>query len=705
MSLSTHHHTMLHNESAIADAIITMRGYRSLAHPDDLRDLGFSKAQARTAPVLLIPLWDVFGQQTGWQIRPDSPRQGKDGRLIKYETAKGGRVMLDVHPNVQSLLADPAVPLWVSEGVRKGDSLASRGACAIALMGGVWGFRGTNEHGGKTILPAWEHIALNGRRVYVAYDSDIHTKLGVKAALDALWRFLRERQAIPARVHWPEEFQQQKWGVDDFLARGHGLEELLAMIPPIGPLPARPHPRRNGDTPAATPRIDPDQLLTDTYNARAFVRDHGEDLRYCYPWKSWLVWSGTHWERDTSGRVLRLAKQTVRKLAGQAEGLDDDMAVRALLTHVRKSLSTASLKAMIENAQNEEGIPAQPEAFDADPWLINCTNGTLDLRTSTLQPHRREDLLTQRLPVAYDEHAECSTWKAFLWRIMNQQQELIDFLRRVVGYALTGSTREQCLFLLCGPSKTGKSTFLATLRALLGPYAQQADMRTFMHKDRDEVRNDLADLAGSRVVCALESQEGRRLAESLIKELTGGVDLIKARFLYQEHFTFKPQFKLFLGSNHRPVIADTDSAIWERIRLIPFDVQIPKSERNKTLDAELLQELSGIFAWAVRGCREWLELGELKEPAAVEQATQGYRDEMDDVGRFLKEGCILKTDYKTKTTVLLKAYQQWSGQSTETAKSFAKKLTDRKYESKHQMTGTFWQGIGLPAEDTTESKR
>src|SRR2546425_1849177 len=721
--LTPQHYAILHEESGISDEVITTRGYRSLAHPDDLQDLGFSKAQARTAPVLAIPLWDVHGQQTGWQIRPDSPRQGKDGKLYRYETPYKGKVSLDIHPSMQPLLGDPGIPLWITEGVKKGDALVSHGACTIALMGGVWGLRGCNEHGGKVILPAWEHVALNARLVYVVFDSDLATKTNVQGALKALYRFLRERQARPGLVHWPEEFHQSKVGVDDFFAQGHTLEEVLAMVPPIGPLPTSYHPGRNGTTAAAsTPRINPDDLLTDTYNARALVRDHGQDLRYCYPWKSWLVWTGTHWQRDINGTVLRLAKQTVRRLARQAEALDDEQAVKALLSHVKKSLSTASLKAMMENAQSEEGISVQPEAFDADPWVLNCTNGTLHLKTGTLQPHRREDLLSKCVSITYDPAATCPTWERFLWRIMggatpdpdgdvdlgsgeleNRQKAddraraLIAFLQRAIGYTLTGSTREQCLFILQGLTKTGKSTFLATLRAVLGPYGQQADMESFMHKDRQEVRNDLADLAGSRFVCALEAQEGRRLAESLIKQMTGGMDLMKARFLFQEYFTFKPQFKIFLGTNPKPVIKDTDSAIWERIRLVPFTVHIPKPERDKTLDEQLQKELPGILAWAVQGCLQWQRLGELGEPDAVVEATAGYRKEMDDVGRFLAEACLLDQDYyKTQASVLLKAYHQWCGQTSLTAKAFAQQLSDKGYIAKRANGGNFWQGIGLP---------
>jgi putative DNA primase/helicase len=395
------------------------------------------------------------------------------------------------------------------------------------------------------------------------------------------------------------------------------------------------------------------------------------------------------------------------------------------MAHVKKSLSKASLDAMVRTAQDEPGIPVKPEAFDADPWLLNCTNGTIDLHTGGLRPHVQGDLLTKCLPMAYDEGATCPLWERFLWRIMGGSQgedspdmgagelenrhlgdelarALIDFLQRAIGYTLTGSTREQCLFILHGKTKTGKSTFLATLRALLGPYGQQADMESFLHKDRQEVRNDLADLAGSRCVCALESQEGRRLAESLVKQLTGGTDFIKARFLFQEHFTFKPQFKIFLGTNHKPVIRDTDSAIWERIRLVPFTVHIPQPERDKTLDERLQTELPGILAWAVRGSLEWQRLGELGEPDAVVQATAGYRSEMDTMARFLDECCVtenLPEDAKVKASALASAYQTWckrTGELPLANRAFITDLEERGYRRKRGNANQYyWHGLGL----------
>ena len=246
--LNAAHLQQLTEGSGLPESIIQERGYQSLPQPEDLIDRGFSKAQARTAPALGIPLWDVHGQRRGWQIRPDAPRQMRDGKVFKYELPKGERLILDVHPSVQPLIGDPTVPLWITEGVKKGDALASQGACTIALQG-VWGFKGSNAHGGKVILPDWEYVALNSRVVHVVYDSDLSTNRSVDTALKALWTFLRSRQALPDRVHWPQDTWTHKVGVDDYFVQGHTLDDLLTLIPPARPLPTTP-PGRNGTTPS-----------------------------------------------------------------------------------------------------------------------------------------------------------------------------------------------------------------------------------------------------------------------------------------------------------------------------------------------------------------------------------------------------------------------------------------------------------------------
>jgi putative DNA primase/helicase len=446
-----------------------------------------------------------------------------------------------------------------------------------------------------------------------------------------------------------------------------------------------------------------DLPYSDFTNALAFVQDHGHELRYCFPWDAWLEWTGTHWRRDTSGEVMRRAKQTVKRLARQIEGLDDKQ-THALMAHIKSSLSTSKLKALIENAQSEPGMAVQPAELDANPWVLNCANGTLDLRTGELHPHQQTDLITKRLTIPYDPEARCPQWVMFLEHAMSGEAELVVFLQRALGYSLTGSTREQCFFLVHGPTKTGKSTFINTSRKLLGDYARQSEASTFLHKDRTEVRNDLAMLAGARLVSAIETDQGKKLAEALVKQATGGTDSITARFLFEELFEFVPQFKVFLATNHAPRMDAQDDALWERVHRIPFVVHIPKEQRDKELDEKLQGELPGILAWAVRGCLAWQRDNDLRVPQRVTDATQALREEMDDVGTFLKDVCILgdPASYKTQATTLLQAYHRWTGNTNMTAKAMKKALTDRHYEDKREKSGNFWLGIGIPAPEEDE---
>lgn len=522
----------------------------------------------------------------------------------------------------------------------------------------------------------------------------------------------RRLAGIAASIIIPTDIHTHKPGSDvtDWVQNGGTKEQLLAAVEScpgwtptaatFAPIPPGStngkHPPADPPTPPTGRQFDPDSLYTDSYNGRALVAAHGPDMRYCPAWKSWLTWTGTHWQRDKSRLVMRWAKHTIKDLARLMHQMDNDQSTK-LMKHIQASLSTAKLKAMVENAESEDDITVQPDDFDRDPFLLNCANGTIDLRTGTLRTADRADYITKCLSVAYDAKATCPRWEAFLDRAMGGKQGLVAFLHRAVGYSLTGSTIEQCLFILHGPTKTGKSTFLSRLLDLLGPYGTNADMESFMHKERTEIRNDLADLAGARVVCALEAQEGKRLNESLIKQLTGGVDQVKARFLFEDYFTFTPQFKVFLGTNHKPVIRDNNQAIWERIRLVPFIVQIPLKERDKALDATLHEEIAGILAWAVRGCLAWQRENSLAEPTEVAEYTSDYQKEMDVLGRFVDECCLLHIQTQAKLSDLYSAYKQWCEASSErwdTQATFSQRLEERGL-SKYKNNVMWFRGIGL----------
>jgi putative DNA primase/helicase len=436
--------------------------------------------------------------------------------------------------------------------------------------------------------------------------------------------------------------------------------------------------------------------LTEIGNAERLVDLHGQYLRYCYLWEKWLVWDKTRWAMDTRGRIKRKAKDTIRRIYEEAGKVADEDKRKAIAKHAMNSERDAKIKAMLSLAESEPGIPVIPDELDVNPWLLNCLNGTLDLRTGELREHRREDLITKRIPVAYDPQALCPKWDGFLDRIMDGNENLIFFLQRAVGYSLTGNTGEQCLFFCYGTGANGKSTFLDTILTMVGDYGRKTDFATFLVARQDSIRNDIARLKGARFVPAIEVGDGKKLAEIIVKELTGG-DTITARFLFKEFFEFKPQFKIWLAANHKPLIYGTDWAIWRRIRLIPFNVTIPEDERDPDLAGKLAEELPGILAWAVRGCLEWWENG-LNPPQEVIQATDEYRDEMDVLSGFIDECCIINTIVKATAKDLYEAYEAWcedNGESPIKKRTFGSKLKEKGFAPAKSGGKRMWRGVGL----------
>ena len=438
--------------------------------------------------------------------------------------------------------------------------------------------------------------------------------------------------------------------------------------------------------------------LTDAGNAERFRAYSGRRFAYVHAWGSWLHYDGVRWQRDGSGAAVREALGTLRALAAEAEKVPDEDHRVELLKHSLDSESSARLTAMLTVGQAL--LPVATDDLDRDPDLLNVANGTLDLRTGELRPHDRDDWLTRLAPVEYDPDAECPRWAAFLDRVMGGNQGLITFLQRAVGYSLTGHTNEQILLLLYGVGANGKSTFLETLRAILADYSAITDFNTFMKRDSEGARNDLARLVGTRLVSAVEAEAGKPLAEALIKQLTGG-DTITARFLFKEYFDFKPQFKIWLAANHKPNVRGSDHGIWRRIRLVPFTVTIPEPERDPRLTQKLAGELPGILAWAVRGCLAWREYG-LSMPPEVLAATASYREEMDRFGGFFDEICVIEDGATITAKELYEAYQKWceaNGERTRSKKALAMVLRERGYEAFRTKRARCWRGLRLRQQD------
>lgn len=440
--------------------------------------------------------------------------------------------------------------------------------------------------------------------------------------------------------------------------------------------------------------------FTDLGNAERLVDLHGQDLRYCFPSKRWLVWDGRRWNNDNIGQLRNFCKNTIKQIYQEALKLDDFEARKALKKFALSCENVGRQRGMSELAQSEDGIPILPEQLDKDIYLINCLNGTVDLRTGELRPHKREDLITKLVQANYNPGAECPAWLDHLNKIMAGNKGLVEFLQRVFGYSLTGDTSERKIFIEWGGGFNGKSITNDTIALVLGNYAVRTPTETLLIKRNDGgIPNDIARLKGARFVYASEVEQGKRLAESLIKDLSGG-DKISARFLHQEWFEFYPEFKLFLSTNHKPIIQGTDKAIWDRIRLIPFTVRIPEDERiPKTELFEMFQgEIDGIFSWLVAGCLVWQKEG-LGIPEEVMLATDFYRNEMDILSDFIENRCILGENCTVSAKKLYTKYEEWAednGEKIITKKMFGMNLNERGIDSyKGNQNVTMRIGIGL----------
>lgn len=405
--------------------------------------------------------------------------------------------------------------------------------------------------------------------------------------------------------------------------------------------------------------------FTDLGNAERFVAQHKSKVKYTQE-AGWLCWTGKQWRQDGVG-PLRLAKQTVRSIYAEAASLLDDNQRRTAVRHGLASESASRIEAMLRLARFEPSIAAELSDFDNPAWLFNCANGTVDLKTGQLKPHEPSDLLTKISKVEFNAEAQCPTWQAFLKRIMGDSDSLVRFLKRAIGYTLTGETGEQCFFLLFGYGANGKSTVLNVTKLLLGDYARTASIKTLTVQRYEGVNNDVARLAGARFVAVIEGKSDSQLNTTVIKQLTGD-DTITARYLFKENFEFEAQFKLWLATNHKPDIRETDEGTWRRVLLIPFVVTIPTAERDQNLRHKLREELPGILNWALEGCLEWQRDG-LQIPPEIYNATREYRKEQDALMRFIDAACLLKPNASVAASEFYSAYQAWCTQTGERIES------------------------------------
>lgn len=578
--------------------------------------------------------------------------------------------------------------VFVVEGEKDAENLFATGLVATTNVGGAGKWKAEYSQ------------TLRGVNVVILPDNDAPGKkhaATVAAALDGVAASVRvlELPGLP-----------EKGDVSDWLAAG-GTADALRELARAAPLWKKQTPTINAGTGSkAEPGAGEPFHATDTGNGKRLAKRHGRDLRFCAEWGRWLVWNGRIFEPDPAALLVMVrAKETALSIYGEAaneNGADDVAQARRkeLSIHARRTEAADRLNAMITLARSEPGVPVRVKELDANRWLLCCDNGTIDLQTGTLRAHLQADLITKKAGCAFLPDAPAPRWEAFLQTVL-PDADVRAFFQRAVGYALTGDVSEQCLFFLYGSGSNGKSTALRALLDAMGDYALQAapDLLISKEKSGSGPNNDVADLQGARLVATVEVEDGQRMAEGLVKQITGG-DKIKARFMRQDYFEFEPSHKIFLAANHQPTIRGQDYAIWRRIKVLPFTVQIADDAKDPTLPDKLREELPGILAWAVRGCLEWRKSG-LCAPKAVNDATEAYRGDMDVLRNFIEDCCVLRPSLTVTAAALSKAYSDWceaNGEKPLGPKNFNARLKEHKNLKNDRVPpswGRGWVGIAL----------
>ncbi|HWR49610.1 MAG TPA: phage/plasmid primase, P4 family [Bryobacteraceae bacterium] len=475
-----------------------------------------------------------------------------------------------------------------------------------------------------------------------------------------------------------------------------------------------PRKRKTADAPAVPPSPLPDagesdgseivtavpkQLphRTDAGNAELFRSLYSDKVRFDHKRKRWLIWRGERWSEDGDGTIRRFAKKAIRARLQIANSILSDEELQKEVKWSFKSESRAKLDAMLELAKAERPIADSGEGWDSDPWLLGVPNGVVDLRTGKLLPGAPARRMTMQTRVPYDPKANAPRWDRFLREVFENDNDLIDFVQKAVGYSTTGITQEQVFFSLYGPGSDGKTTLMEALRDALGDYGFNMPFSTLELAARTGIPNDVAALVNRRFVTASETNEASRWNEARVKVLTGE-DNVTARFLYQEFFNFRPVGKFWVGFNHRPTVSDDSFGFWRRVRLIPFRHRFEGEEQDKKLIEALRAEAPGILRWAVEGCLKWQEEG-LGMPPAVQEATEDYRATADIVGQFLEDACVVDEDRSISAGTLWAEFERWCEENGERLdrRAFADRLENkgfRKARTGHDRQ-RMWVGLTL----------
>lgn len=435
----------------------------------------------------------------------------------------------------------------------------------------------------------------------------------------------------------------------------------------------------------------------DTGNAQRFRDANAGLIHYNHVDGCWIYWDGVRWASDENGEIKRRADKMLADMAKDLKEMQDDPAYNAYKKHLSRSRSHRGKEGFIAEARHLEGVPVLPSEMDRAGNAFNVRNCLISLKTGRTAEHDKKYMISKLAPVTYDENARCPRWDRFIEEVTCGDKSLQLYLQRMIGYCMTAYTKEQCMFFLYGNGSNGKSVFVDTIAYMLGEYAASCQPETVMMRDRNNTaRGDLARLKGARMVVTSEPNDGCRLDEGIVKQMTGGTEnKLTARFLYGREFEFSPEFKIVMSTNYKPVIKGTDNGIWRRVRLIPFTAEFTKENRDPQLTEKLRRELPGILNWAIAGAVGWCKEG-LPPCAIIDEAGQEYRSEMDRVQQFLDD-CTERSDSgSTQASTLYKCYRAWcSEQGDRFPISSNKFCSELKRRYKSRKTSAFNEYLGI----------
>lgn len=593
----------------------------------------------------------------------------------------------------------------VIEAIKKGENIYVVEGEKDADNLGKWNLTATCNFDGASIStqkPKWRkeyNHYFKGAKVIILNDNDDPGR----AHADNIASELFTVAEYIKRVELPD--LEEKEDVSDWINQGHEKEELMDIV-------------SNSSLYEYDDAEDQSLInfnFSDVGNAERLMAIYGKNIRYNPSCKRWMLWSSKHWELDFVGKIEGLARKVLRKfqVEGEAislEGLNyeeqpkKEKLKESIKKYILRSESDGKIKAMVSQAMTQSRLIVT--ATDKNNFLLNIKNGTLNLKTGLLEKHDRRNFCTKLVDVEYDPKAQCPNWIEFINKIFLEDQELINYIQKSIGYSMTGDANLQCFYILHGNGANGKGTFIKTIMRFLGDYSDSLDAKSIMEKMGDEgTREEIAGLLGKRFVSVNEMKGSKSFDEGLLKSMTSGADeTVKVRNLYESSFNLKPTFKLWMSTNHMPKINNDDDGIWRRVRKIPFRYKFVDGDKDVNFfENKLLPEMGGILNWAIEGCLKWQQEGECI-PEVVKASVDEYRIDSDPIQRFIADECITAKSETVRVNVpdLYKTYESWCKENKEYTLSsikFSKKMTEKEFEKGRTNSGSYWKGIGLVDKD------